>query len=163
PADPWNYGALHAAASHGHAEAVRVLVSSGSDLNETFYGRTPLQMALHMDHAEVVEALTSSPDVARDAPDSFQVTPLIRAGARADLPTMQALLRSGADPNATVRGEEQGFFSTQSLPSGASALHLAACLDDPAFASALIHAGARVHDRDSLGFSPLMLAVASGN
>jgi ankyrin repeat protein len=163
PTDPWNYGALHAASSHGHAETVRVLAASGADLNETCYGRTPLQLALSSGHAEVVEVLTASPEAARNAPDHSGITPLMRAVAKRELGTLQALLRSGADPSATVKGEGEGRFSTQSLPSGASALHLAACLDDPAFATALTNAGAPVHDQDSLGFSPLMLAVASGN
>ncbi len=73
---------------------------------------------------------------------------LQRATSYRDLPRVQQLIATGADPN------EPG-------PLGHTALHTAAARDEPTIAQALIEAGAHVDATDDAGNTPLLVAVTA--
>jgi len=107
-AAPSDMPPLVAAARQGDAAAVRRLVRSGADPNVR-YGSlnwTPLMHAIYRDRPGAVQALLDSgADVNRtfdfeSEPRTMQreVTPLMMAAAYGQTPTVELLLRRGADP-----------------------------------------------------------------
>jgi ankyrin repeat protein len=66
----------------------------------------------------------------------------MKALARRDVASVRVLLAAGANPNARVSGKGESLRTHQSLPERATALHLATCLGEPEFISALHSAGA---------------------
>ena len=80
--DPLRNTALHAAASSGHAEVVRLLLAAGAELEALQTGDwTPLHVAADLGHAAVVAVLLESG--ARPAPASQSgATPVALARAR---------------------------------------------------------------------------------
>ena len=155
------FSPLHAAARYGHAEVVRELLAAGADPETKAYNSTPLEMALDRGHADVVALLATSSDT--DAEDWRRLTPLLRAIAKGDRAALGNLLKAGANPNRPVTGKRKEPYATQTLPGEATALHLAACRHEPEFVIDLLAAGANPTAKDSLGFTPLALALASGN
>ncbi|WP_165069290.1 ankyrin repeat domain-containing protein [Paludisphaera rhizosphaerae] len=149
------FSPLHAAARYGHVDAVRALLAAGADAEAKAYVRTPLEMALEYGQVEVVTLLAGG-GAKTDAEDQYGLTPLLRAVARGDRAAMGSLLAAGASPRQPVAHD-------QSLPSGATALHLAACREEPGFVADLLAAGAAPRVWDFFGFTPLALALATGN
>ena len=76
--------------------------------------------------------------------------PLVDAVKRGDVAAVRALLARKADVNAAD-------------PDGATALHWAAQLNQPAIADALIDAGAHVNARTRYNITPLALAAKAGS
>ena len=157
---------LHLAASEGHVRVAELLLASGADIeavNDT--GETPLLSASSAGHLEVVKRLLShEADV--KARNSNQATALLLADTQARFAIVegpfpdsishyessgpkiiQALLRSGADPDA------------QNL-NGQTALQVAAVFGDVTSAQILVLARARLDIRDTNGRTPWETAQA---
>ncbi|SIO61328.1 Ankyrin repeat [Singulisphaera sp. GP187] len=156
------FSPLHLAVRYSNAETVRALLAASADTRAKFLDSRVMEMAFDRGQAEIITVLvTGGADLA--AEDSRRLTPLLRAVAKGDRAGVHSLLAAGADPNCAVTGKKKEPYATQALPGGATALHLAACREEPEFVVDLLAAGADPTARDSLGFTPLALVLASGN
>ncbi|WP_165227137.1 ankyrin repeat domain-containing protein [Aquisphaera insulae] len=157
------YSPLQAAAQYGHVEAVRILLAASADPEEKIFDRTPLDLALREGHADIV-ALLAVGGADLEQRDGRGLTPLLIAVARGDRAALRHLLAAGVDLNrALTGGKRSEGFGPQALPQGATALHLAACREEPECVADLLAAGADPQWQDSLGFTPLALALATGD
>lgn len=140
-----NWTPLHAAADHGHAGVVRLLIAAGADLAAgDGCGGTPLVYATnHGEHtADAALALIAAgadvnatlhlPDIPRGE-DGLRETPLHSAAGGGVLRVVEALIAAGADVNA-----RDGM--------GQAPLDLA---DEPSVADVLRKAGGRHADEAS--------------
>ena len=136
-----------------------------------------------LDH--VRETLRRNPTLTQERYNSR--TLLHTASAAADLPTVELLLRLGANPNVTAGGSHTPLYSTANecsaegggnivrtlVQAGANvdacdgvkrctALHMASRRGNCEVAQALLDCGANIEARDSLGETPLRRAVNCG-
>ncbi len=126
------------------------------DMENWLYSRlsevlSPEQVIAFHDHEEQLQAhfLASTREVTEELLNTGY-SGLITAASHGDLPTVQAFLASGADPNRlTTDGE--------------SAMHIAARQNNPEILRVLIDAGADVNLKMLGGRSALMRAARSGS
>ncbi len=112
---------------------------------------SPEQMAAFLDHEEqlVLDTLAFAEAYQEELLDTGY-SGLISAAGENDLPSVQAYLASGADPNRLTTD-------------GRSAVYEAATSSDPEILRVLIEAGADVNQTALNGWSPLMEAVTVGS
>ena len=142
--------ALIQAAWNGHADAVRVLISRGAELNKPkpCNDRTALHLVAQEGNVAVIELLMSK-GARHDVRDKDGQTPLNLAAFGGQKEAVECLLTHGADVNAKdVIGQT-------------SLLHAAYKGHKEAAISLLDH-GADVNARDSRGFTPLIGAAQQG-
>lgn len=103
---PYNrYGptALHVAASRGHLDMVKYLVSIGADVDNCnsdmriIFGETPLAWAVLNNHPQVAEFLIDIAGCNMDKADNDGNTPLHKAGYKGHLDVLDLLVRKGAN------------------------------------------------------------------
>ncbi len=91
---------LIAAAKDGDLQAVRALIATRANVDETAGdGSTALLWSVYHSRLDVAQALLAA-GARVDAPNNYGVTPLLQASRTGDAPLVAALLRAGAD--ATV-------------------------------------------------------------
>jgi ankyrin repeat protein len=148
--DPFGRSALHVASDSGCVRAVRILVSSGADINQQdFLGMTALHWAAVHGHEEVISLL-------------------VRAGADID---RQDVLRRSALHWAVVRGNadivrmliDVGANVAQQDSLGRSALHWAVVCGNSLVIRMLLEAGAHVGQLDVAGRTALHWAALRGD
>jgi len=173
------------AAREGYLDAARVLLAAGAQIDLADPdGTTPLILALMNGHFDMARALI---DAGADVKlwDWWGQTPLYMAvdldtlptGARVELPAldhataldiMQALIASGADPNARLklrppfRMVSQDRQSDPSIDIGVTPLFRAAKAADVPAMKLLLAAGAIVDMPNIFGQTPLMMACGIG-
>lgn len=131
--DPELRHALVWAIGTGRVEAVRVLISKGSDVNLSTYSGSPIQVAARGGHTEIVELLIEAgADV--DSGSSIS-TPLLDAIEHGYTDIALKLIAAGADPNRTSQ-----FGNTPPIA-------LASAQGSPDLIRALINEGADVNTR----------------
>ena len=100
------YTPLHLASQGGHGAVVRALLEKGADARRatTNSGTTPLHLAARvMDGEEAAAALLEQGADVNAHEGSVGQTPLMFAAAYNRTPTIQVLLKHGADPNLATR------------------------------------------------------------
>ena len=139
---------LMLAAERGHLPTVRLLISLGTNINETNEFRQPaLLYAIRENHVSTVNLLLKSgadPNLVMVDGDF-----VLREAATSsiDLKICRSLLKSSADPRIANK-------------MGSTALHIAAFHGRADVARLLIRAGANVNHRDRLGHGPLTCAIS---
>jgi ankyrin repeat protein len=101
---------LHEAASNGHIEAAKVLITANADLHaKDLFQRTPLHDASINGHTEVVKLLlAANSDVnAKDGIDEGASTPLHWAASRGHATVAEVLIEAGSDIN--IKSHQEGF------------------------------------------------------
>jgi ankyrin repeat protein len=139
------------AARAGDVTAVRDLIASGEDVNETQVdGSTALLWAAYHANALMVDALIEAgADV--NAANRYGVTPLLQASRAGDGAVMEALLTAGADPSVAH-------------PEGETPLMGAARTGNVEAVRLLMARGADVNSADEFQQqTPLMWAAAEGH
>jgi ankyrin repeat protein len=87
-----NWTALLNAAKNGHEEAVDALLSSDANVNaRTSSGMTALHWAAELGHLPVVKRILQEKEAWKNSKDSFDSTPLARAGQHGHQAIVQAL------------------------------------------------------------------------
>ena len=95
--DPFDWTALHYAASKGHYEMVILLLNAGADKDKPMLdGSTPLFMAVQNGH-EAVVALLLEAGVEKNNRDWFGWTPLHHAAWCGNVNAVELLLNAGAN------------------------------------------------------------------
>ncbi|KXZ50826.1 hypothetical protein GPECTOR_15g512 [Gonium pectorale] len=138
---------LHVAASKGHAEAVRALLSAGANKDAVVpNGLTPLHMAASNGHMEVLRALLAV-GANKEAVDMYGQTPLHTAAVYDHVEAVRALLRESANKEATDTY-------------GQTPLHFAAMYDHVEAVRALLGATA---NKEAADMFKATAPVSSGN
>ncbi|MGH7501010.1 MAG: ankyrin repeat domain-containing protein [Longimicrobiales bacterium] len=137
------------AAMRGDAEAVRVLINAGEDVNAPQGdGMTALHWAASHGDAEIARILIEAHANVAAVTRIGSHTPLHVASRSGSSAIVRALLDAGADANATTTN-------------GVTPLHLAAMAGDPESVTALLDHGANANAGEpAFGQTPLMLAAA---
>ncbi|KAI8819461.1 uncharacterized protein EV422DRAFT_113801 [Fimicolochytrium jonesii] len=186
---PSKHGAtpLHIAASRGHVETSRALLSLGANIEATMeFGRTPLHLAANHGHTEICHALIAK-GARIEALTEDKLSPLHFAVIGGRQNTAGALLKLGANhkaecldvPEASLTdgtpfvGWRQILLScfedasssalegiTHALRKG-TALHLSALFDQIETCKTLLDYGAKVDPEDALLLDPSMTGVVS--
>ncbi len=114
------------------------------------WGQTPLMIACIQNYLQIVAALlnTRRPVVEVNLAKPSGYTALFYAVERAPVTIVQALLRRGADPNATL---------TQETSRGNTPLHYACLLEKPKVVESLLMYGANPVAKNEYGVTPLQL------
>eukprot|EP01138_Halocafeteria_seosinensis_P002298 gb/GECG01002354.1/.p1 GENE.gb/GECG01002354.1/~~gb/GECG01002354.1/.p1 ORF type:complete len:879 (+),score=101.15 gb/GECG01002354.1/:1-2637(+) len=149
--DNIGYFALTKAASCGHLETIRVLVSLGARANWTTNdGRTALMCAAERDQEDAVHRLVTRYDADVNITDELGETALIKACSLGRINMVDLLLSLGADTEV-----RSGF--------GQTALHVAASRGYVDIVRALLRRHANVSARDDTGSTALILASECGS
>lgn len=166
--------------SKNRATAIQLLKQK-SDVNAAQVdGTTALHWAAYHDDAEIGLQLLAAGAKA-DAKNRYDVTPLYYACQNGNAQLVKALLKHGADPNASLQGEEVLLTASRTgsvdvvkalLKSGAridakdhhsqTALMWAAAEGNLDVVKALIESGANIRHQLDSGFTPLLFAVREG-
>ena len=176
---------LYMAARNGWAKCCMLLLGARADpeLAREADGSTPLTAAAKHGQAEVVQVLLRA-GVAIDSTDGSDSTPLLLAGQRGHPAVVELLLQAGADPNGSTAWRPNALVVaafnddvpvidaflrakpacvSQTLPNGATALHMAAARGNVAATTRLLDAGANPERCRSDGQTALSLASANGH
>lgn len=124
----------------GRPEVFAWLVKRGADVNLSYKGQTPLQVASYAGNADVVKYLLAS------TPPEQQAKAFLETAAGGSLKTLQVFLDAGLNVN-----------STDNL--GVTALMTAAKHRDKRLVTYLIRKGADLNKQDSQGRTALMYAL----
>ncbi|KAK7098975.1 myotrophin-like [Littorina saxatilis] len=81
---------------NGEAAAVQEFVDKGRDVNAQINGRYPLHYAADYGQVEVIEYLLTK-GAKINAPDKFEITPLLSAVFEGHTECVRVLLKKGAD------------------------------------------------------------------
>jgi ankyrin repeat protein len=147
PRSTVGYSALTFAARRGRVGNARLLIAHGADVKRVARGGdSPLSLAIARNDVEMTRLLMQ----AGARPDPRQLGVAI---ARAKPPTIEALLRHGANPNASGP-PNQWMRPLDFLP----LLIIATQRGDPAVVRVLLAAGARPDVRDRFGWTALRWA-----
>uniref|UniRef100_H3CP72 Ankyrin repeat domain 6b n=1 Tax=Tetraodon nigroviridis TaxID=99883 RepID=H3CP72_TETNG len=137
-------------ASHkGQADNVVQLINKGAKVAVTKYGRSPLHLAAHKGHLEVVHILLKA-GCDLDIQDDGDQTAVHRAAMVGNAAVIRALLREGC---ALERQDKDGN----------TALHEASWHGFSRSVQLLVKAGANVHAKNKVGHTPLHLACQNGH
>ena len=161
--------ALHFAARMGNVEAGRELIAAGSalDIEDEFFGYTPLQMAVTNQQAEFVSLLIEAGADLNDGSLYVAVDALSyadRLGAvtnkRNGFETLKQLLEGGADPSApyTKQVARHRGYQAGAAP-GATPLYIATTGIRPDAVKLLLDFGADASTTTSAGGTPLLAIV----
>ncbi|MHB9117021.1 MAG: ankyrin repeat domain-containing protein [Burkholderiales bacterium] len=135
------------AVAAGEINAVRDILKKGVSPNETDVdGETPLNLAIHARHADIVSLLLSAGANPRQA-DAEGDTPLMAAAFTGDTSILQRLLDEGVPIDSP----------------GVNALMYAAANGQNGALSLLLARGAKVNAQTEDGTTALMLAARNGN
>jgi len=144
---------LHFAAIAGEASVAALLAQVGADLEAACIdGETPLHKAAEGARRGAVRELLAHGAWPNAPRHSDGATPLHMAGLTGEGDVCSLLVREGADVELRT-------------PKGQSALHFAALggyVHPTASAEALVALGADLDGKDNMGWTPLMMAVYSG-
>lgn len=140
---------LHAAAAHGDAECLELLLAYGADVRSQF-GRarmTALHLAAENDYTQCARALLER-GAAVDARNAGNQTPLHLACLAQCADAVEVLLKHGADVRAIYKD-------------GRTALHAAIVKESKCFecAKLVLLAGVDVNRPDNYGYTPLHIAA----
>ncbi len=124
--------------------AVEFLIARGVDVNESFGGFLPLNMAIGGGHQEIARFLLEN-GARGDATDSSGQTPLQVAVGGGDTTLAELLLQEGINVN-------------QPDSSGMTPLHWAALRDHQRLVELLLAHGANIEAKDNTGKTPLIWA-----
>ena len=146
---------LHLAVTHGHFEAIEVLLRAGADLEARDEdGMTALQLAVESrEHREILDFLiTAGANI--NTRDYEGLTPLMRAAREYSrlraLRRLMSMTKNGLDLQATDKD-------------GSTALHHAVTYDNSSAAKLLIKAGLDPLRMDLLGNSAIKIALEQYN
>jgi len=142
---------LLVAARSGHYDVANYLIQAGADIEVSdYHGHTPLLAATRSNHSKIVELLvTACADV--------------NANTNEDT-TNPSQLYSETTHEACIRQTlSEQTQSDKTYRSGATALMLAANVDNPATATLLLRSGAKGWAKDSHGRTALQYAILSGS
>ncbi|MFH1079795.1 MAG: ankyrin repeat domain-containing protein [Pseudomonadota bacterium] len=149
--------AISAAASGGHLEIVRYLLSKGADVNvheqmRGFESMTPLLGAATRGNTEVVRFLIENGADVNSLPG--HASPLFMAAYEGRREVAELLIAKGADVNVVVQ--------SQSIPGG-TPLHAAVAKNHVDLVNLLLRNGANVNARQNNGTTPLEIALKNRN
>uniref|UniRef100_A0A3P9JD08 Ankyrin repeat domain 6b n=1 Tax=Oryzias latipes TaxID=8090 RepID=A0A3P9JD08_ORYLA len=137
------------AAHKGQAENVVQLINKGAKVALTKYGRSPLHLAAHKGHLEVVRILLKA-GCDLDIEDDGEQTALHRAAVVGNTDVIGALIQEGC---ALDRQDKDGN----------TALHEVAWHGFSQSVKLLVKAGANVHAKNKAGNTALHLACQNGH
>ncbi len=139
---------LHQAAADGDVDRVKLLISTGADVNaKNADRRTPLHLAAALGGKDAVLMLVrSGADI--NAKDKNSRTPLHIAATAYKTDVVKLFVAGGADVNAKDQA-------------GRTPLHVAVGVGADAIVEVLITGGADVNAKDQAGRTPLHLAAAT--
>ena len=173
---------LHFAAFRGHEEATKSLIQLGANPDARSDGeQTPLHMAATKDHKQVIMQLAIG-NANFEAEGVKQLTPLHVAAGFGKVDATLALIKSGANKEASIRGAtplilairadkteaalalvQEGASLQAQDKNGCTPLHIAVDRDRTEIALELIRKGAKLEAQDKDGVTPLRLAVSQDN
>lgn len=148
-----DHGEITTAAASGDNDEVAAILSMDNRLTRVLDadGWTPLHLAAHYGHTDVVETLlANNADVNARSGNAMRNQPLHAAAAGRRVEAARLLIESGADVNGTQAG---GFVP----------LHSAAQNGDLALVQLLLSRGADVNARSDDGRTALSLAEGAGH
>lgn len=174
--------ALIRAASSGHVDLVKLLISRGADRTKANWYGSALHCAAEAGQCESMRVLLDS-GMNIDLRDTFGRTPLHCASSQRHTLAIELLLDMGADPNA--RDDEERMLihdaarvgderilrrllgdvridMSATTPSGCTVLHHGAMGGHANIVRMLLDAGAEIEARDRKGNTPLHLAALRG-
>jgi ankyrin repeat protein len=173
---------LTEAVKNADVVAVRALLQQRVDVNQSESdGTTALHWAVHRDDLPIVDLLIRA-GANVQAANRYGVAPLSLAAENGNATIIERLLEAGADPNAVAGGDTVLMTAARTGSVGAvkallargalvnateswrgqTALMWAAIENNAAAATALVNAGADLHQRSKGGFTALLFAIRSG-
>ena len=151
-ADNHSNTTLHEAVEEARADVVQVLIDAGADIEEKDYnGRTPLLLACLVGWLDTVKVLVQA-GAELSVADADGDTCLIVASRAGYTETVRYLVGLGQVDVNQVGGTEYNV----------TALHEAVTLNHADVVQVLIDAGANIDNKDSFGYTPLLLACMRG-
>jgi ankyrin repeat protein len=171
--------ALHWVARWNDADAARLLVGAGANLDVTNrHGATPLWIAASLGHPEIASVLlnagadVNAPAVSGEPPlvaaehgadvharSTGGMTPLLFAVRQNEIELVRRLLAAGADVNDVAEARSEDPSTRSQTGNAMSALRVAIDNGDDEIAHLLIERGANVNARDRNGFTALFAAI----